>query len=1105
MRDRLMCLKLICMLACLLLGAATPAPLSSVPEPPAPAVSAPVQQLLDEAMRLYDSGKGEDALAAAGRALDAARAAKDLAGMAQAHRSLALLLEALKRSDEAEAAWSEAVAAWRQAGDGPGQVRVLVEHGRLLVWQQPDEAQKLFVQAMALAQAETQRPLAATVELTSTGMALYGRGRLKEAEQLLRAAQAIVEKRAPGSRVEAAVCASLGTLVRDQGDLASARVYLQQAVTILERLNPGSSDVAGSLNNLGLLCQDQGDLGAAHDYYQRALAITEKRYPQSINVAKGIGNLGSVAHDRGDLTAARRLYQRALAIEEMVAPDSLNVAGSLNSLGTVAYEQGDLASAQDYYRRSLHIREVQAPGSLAVAASFNNLGSVARAQGDTGMVRSFYEQALAIRERQAPDSPAVASSLNSLGTLAYERGDFIAASDYFQRSLLIAEKLAPMSRWASASLHNLGMVSHALRDLPASQRYYQRALTIKEKLAPGSLDVAISLNSLGGVARDQGDLIKAEGIARRAWQLVRRQGSLIAGDEARQAFGTSTAHYSAHLAQYQFARGNTAAAFTTVEEGRAQALQQLLAERNLVERLVPPSLARQYRLAVAKQNQAEKPLERAATAEATARHLLEDRQAASDDETVLDPLRASLSRAQEELQASQSRYTEARMEAERLWGELRGHLRSMLPAPMPLNQARRHLPVDAVFAAFSVGETESLLFLMRRDGPITACRLPLSAKALDQKVRVLRRWATARPGDRASGTRATAGIQAARDPYSHLFPVAAQRILAGAKRLILSPDGVLWNLPFAALVTNPQGERPRFLGLQKPLLYAQSLTTYAQVLGAPRPSRGRLSALVIGNPNYPRGEETMSAAPSPPTRTSLARSISSPSPAGARVPSAGLPGAAGSSDTGERRALRAGGGEWQSLRYAAAEAQAVARLYGTDVKTGSAPTEAWFRQHAGQAGIIHLATHGSYNEVRAMSSGVLLAKPQTRAEESQTRTDGVLQAWEWMSEPELRLQAELVVLSACETGRGEQVRAEGLVGLTRALQVAGARSIVASQWLVNDRSTQVLMEAFHRKLQGRGRLPKDEALQQAMVATWKRWPHPHHWAAFLLTGDPARL
>jgi CHAT domain-containing protein len=101
---------------------------------------------------------------------------------------------------------------------------------------------------------------------------------------------------------------------------------------------------------------------------------------------------------------------------------------------------------------------------------------------------------------------------------------------------------------------------------------------------------------------------------------------------------------------------------------------------------------------------------------------------------------------------------------------------------------------------------------------------------------------------------------------------------------------------------------------------------------------------------------------------------------------------------------------------------AVAGLYGSRAWRGAEPAEAWFRRQVGRAGLIHLATHGHLNAFNPMSSGVRLAAPANNRAGS--NNDGTLQAWELMSEPELRLRAELVVLSACETGGGESVRAE---------------------------------------------------------------------------------
>jgi len=188
------------------------------------------------------------------------------------------------------------------------------------------------------------------------------------------------------------------------------------------------------------------------------------------------------------------------------------------------------------------------------------------------------------------------------------------------------------------------------------------------------------------------------------------------------------------------------------------------------------------------------------------------------------------------------------------------------------------------------------------------------------------------------------------------------------------------------------------------------------------------------------------------------------------------------------------------LPGARAEAVQIARLYGSQPLMEAQATEAAVRQWIAAADVIHLATHGYLNPVRAMASGVLLAAPEDESARGETAHDGVLQAWEIHSQ--LKLRAELVVLSACETGRGQTVRGEGLIGLTRALQYAGARSVIASQWKAEDEATLTLMVTLHRNL--RAGLAKDEALRRAMARVRRQegFEHPYYWAGFFLTGDP---
>jgi CHAT domain-containing protein len=301
---------------------------------------------------------------------------------------------------------------------------------------------------------------------------------------------------------------------------------------------------------------------------------------------------------------------------------------------------------------------------------------------------------------------------------------------------------------------------------------------------------------------------------------------------------------------------------------------------------------------------------------------------------------------------------------------------------------------------------------------------------------------------------------------------------------LLSPDGPLWDLPFAALVINTQGP-PQYLGLEAPLTYTQSLTTFGQTMARPPVAAAKRNVVIIGNPLYDNALRPMAAA-NRPERTG--------------VP---LKPAGGKRARGEVALLSSDGTIPPPLPFAEVEARRVAALYGVQPSIGVEPTEAWFRRRAADVSIMHLATHGFFNPFRALSSGVHLAVPPQDLNPGETDNDGALQAWEVFTQ--LQLRADLVVLSACDSGVGSKGSAEGLVGLTRAFQVAGAGSVVATQWKVQDQSTAQAMVTFHQNLV-KG-LPRDRALQLAMrqLAADPVTRDPYFWAPFILVGDSRPL
>jgi CHAT domain-containing protein len=198
-------------------------------------------------------------------------------------------------------------------------------------------------------------------------------------------------------------------------------------------------------------------------------------------------------------------------------------------------------------------------------------------------------------------------------------------------------------------------------------------------------------------------------------------------------------------------------------------------------------------------------------------------------------------------------------------------------------------------------------------------------------------------------------------------------------------------------------------------------------------------------------------------------------------------------------ALRTPGDGAAMIPESEAEVRAIARLYGAGrsrVCTQAAATESTFRSAAARYGVVHFATHGVLDDSSAMYSSVLLAPGPSR------RDDGRLEAWELMNAD---LSADLLVLSACETARGDTNAGEGMVGMAWAALVAGCRAVVASQWRVRSDATTQLMVDFHRSwlASSSGQRRTSEALRRASLAMMRRpgRSHPFYWGGFVVVGD----
>jgi CHAT domain-containing protein len=556
-------------------------------------------------------------------------------------------------------------------------------------------------------------------------------------------------------------------------------------------------------------------------------------------------------------------------------------------------------------------------------------------------------------------------------------------------------------------------------------------------------------------------LDSAENLAKRAWHIVQHQAEVVTSDEARQAFGSSTQGYAGTLLSVQVARQEPEAAFVTLEEGRAQALARLLFERQELLNQASGDLWPRHQEALAKLHHAEEALGRA------------------------EKMPGDSPEVEQQRQEARKAYQQARDEIDQLWAEIQKREPRAFTPTLNLAEAARILGGGSAFVAFSVqgdeayalalngGEKTRVLAEKLQLGP-AAGRDTASKREAAKRIerRILGFWNLAHtPPDTGTASQAEgrAFVANGLELFNALFPGEIGKLVRKSKRLILSPDGVLWQLPFAALATAADASgNPHYLGEQVAIAYTPSLSLYAQLKKeALLLKKGqRLEVVAVGDPDFERRVELD---PKDPEAERLWAGLYPP---GARP---------------------------ERLPATAREAEVIAQVYGSRALTGDQATEAEVRKQIENADVIHLATHGALQTALPMSSGVLLTPPQKEPAIGETKDDGALQAWEIFSQ--LKLRAELVVLSACDTARGEAVKGEGVVGLTRALEYAGARSVVATQWsVVAGNSTVQLMEDFHRHL--RAGVPKDEALKDAMAAVRKEYPQPFYWAPFILLGDP---
>jgi CHAT domain-containing protein/Tfp pilus assembly protein PilF len=923
-------------------------------------------------------------------------------------------------------------------------------------------------------------------------------GKYAEAEPLFQRALQVQEKIAgPDDRTVATFLSNIALLYDNQGRYPEAEPLYLRAVRIHEKTaGPDHPDVAIDLNNLSVLYCHEGRYAEAETLSQRALRIDEKALEaNNPKIATDLNNFALLYYDQGKYAAAEPFYQRALSIyEKALGPDHPVVADVLNNLATLYMDQGKFEEAEPLFQRAIRIGEkALGPDNPEVAKYLNNLAVLYYQEDKEAEAEPLYLRALSIRETAlGPDHPEVATSLNNLASFYMGRGEYAKAKPLFQRAISIKEKtLGPENSGVAQSLCNLaGLYQH--QGLYAeAEPLYQRALRIDEKaLGPDHPTVAADLSYLATLYDDQGKYVEAAPLFRRHIDNLFQQFQYnfnYMTEKERLGFLDTV--------EYNFP---TFFSFVHRFHSKDPSLTGSMYDLLLWEKgFIAGSVADMRRDIEASGDTEALKLLGQLTVKRTQIAALLDTEPADRElwRQQMSQLRSEANDIEKALIARSSAFAERKKLERATWQQVRDALK---PGEAAVEFAhfdfydKKWIGTKYVaLVVTSATKVQPEYIFLGDDKQIEGDAF------LRFKHSVQARGFEAEPEAELPGA----------DAYALIWK-PLEKSLAGMTRIYLSPDGVLNQLPLGIIPT-PDGK----LLMER---YDIRLLSSTRDILRSAPPLAATTALLVGDPVFDLSEEQQRAA---------IEKLGLPQPEVPRRIAALSPGEV-SRDQGSGSTLHG----LPRLPGTGAEVNAIAELmkaqsWKTNVYTNELALKTVV-ERAGSPRVVHLATHGFFlpdQKIKADRTGTAESRasgiedPMLRSGlyfAGANRTlagkpagegldNGVLTAMEAGS---LNLRGtELVVLSACNTGQGDVKNGEGVFGLRRALQEAGAQSVLMSLWSVPDRETLELMQRFYKKwLAG---MEIHEALKEAQLEMREQVKKshdgkdlPYYWGAFVLVG-----
>jgi CHAT domain-containing protein/Tfp pilus assembly protein PilF len=942
--------------------------------------------------------------------------------------------------------YEKSLALWREIDDRGQQAQVLSRIGKLHVYLDDLKAgESCLREALSLSRA-VHDPRVQAYTLHALGNLHNGKGENQQAlddyVQALELYRAVKDRRAEDNTLN-----NLGLTYIRLDKASSAFDPLKKALA-LAQLTGDRSGEAKSIFYLGLAYVGSGEAREGLKYLQQSREMVHALKDRSME-AYILAEMAGACDQLGELQQALDFSNQALAIQRDLG-DVFGQASALNDLGLFYQELGETNKALDVLRQALPLhRKVEDRTGMAFALLLEGLS-----YSDIGLKEkapAYFEQALVLY-RAVSYQQGEANTLNAMADALRALNQPEKALERYKQALLLHRKIGHQPGEAE-TLTGLGSVYLQLGKTQESFEELDEAVQIARKTGDQAQEAA-ALFEMARAQKAANQLPQALASITRSIELTEKLRRSVAGLDTR-------ASYLAKVRdRYEFlvallmlahrehpAEGFDAKALESSERSRARVLLDLLNENgtNIREGIEPALLDQEHQLQAMLNAKAAYKI-----------RLLSRPHAASEAGTLEDEI-AALSVQYQQIEA-QIR-------------ERSPHYAGLTqPQPLTTAELQRLLDSDTTLIEYCLGEERSFVWVLRQDS--------LASYVLPNRTAI--ETISRRAYEELRSNQFTRGHSSLDDLGRMLLNPLTDSITS--KRLVFVTEGALEYIPFS-LLPDTQGV---------PLIATHEIISL--------PSASTLALLRKEIPGHEPPQKLVAIFADPvfspqDPRVSMSRVSQTANPAGPK----NLKRPSSPPSSAKRSAQDAGLLSFERLSESRREAKAIIELAagasGLLALDFDANRETALSGVLSQYRIVHFASHALLDSREPALSGIVLSLVD-RMGHSQ---DGFLRINEIFN---LRLNADLVVLSACQTALGREVRGEGLTGLTRAFMYAGAPRIVASLWEVPDRATAELMTRFYRAMLEEGLRPA-AALRKAQISMMsdKQWSASHYWAGFVLQGE----